>query len=288
MLLVLAVLVLAAGALSQKTNVTCNSDTSILNNHLGQNPCLVTAYLLTPCATPIIVGPPQTGVYGIPGTGLPSNQSTCSSVTYMMLSACSACQGITANPPAGFGTWIALGPLTYINPFSLSIPIPDGTAIPAWAFDDLVNNGFDLGLVEVQASANSTSPAGPTSQQSGGGGKSTPVGAVPDLPIAKIVGGVIGGLAALVLGALAVWFILRRTRTRPVHETVESSFVGGHKTGPSQGSVTSWWPPSHRDGTSPAPTHVSPGVTQPLKLYDPDDPSTFPPRLPEAHGFAAA
>lgn len=282
-----AVLAAMPSARGQSSNVVCASGFEWLNNNIGQNPCLVTSYLISACGTVLSVSSNPTGAYPSPGMpGLPADRCTCSTVPYFTLSACAACQKNPANP--NWDAWKADCNPSDITLRNLSVPIPQGTQVPAWAYLDLINGGFDinfiLSFVRNGDHPDSTAPSVPTStaatstvmpipsseqtQVSAPKKKSSPVGA--------IVGGVIGGIAAIVLGSLAVWYILRVARSKPMRDPPMRP--SGHKAGPSYGSERSLWPRS--DGTSSPPTNFgSPLVTQPLRLYDPDDPSTFPPPI---------
>ncbi|RDX52998.1 hypothetical protein OH76DRAFT_61708 [Lentinus brumalis] len=199
---------------------------SQMENSKGHSPCLIAAYLLVPC-----VGPVHAEIPGLndpdttPGYGGPT-QSTlacgCNTVMYSLLQACTACQ------PGGYRGVLSWSEYSAncTDPTLLSYPnpIPPGTAIPAWAFQDVRRTGkFDLvkaaltgDTPESSASPSSTtatfsatlgtmaasssssppsstssgapaSPTAGTSAESGDGqGKSSNVGA--------IAGGAVGGM----------------------------------------------------------------------------------------------
>ncbi|OJA15784.1 hypothetical protein AZE42_10337 [Rhizopogon vesiculosus] len=109
-----------------------------MSNSLGQNPCLVGSYLVSECLnytliiTPFTIGDPYTG----PNLDT-ANDCLCSTVTYSILGACGTCQNNTVE------TWSVWNfncsaSLTHLSVYPLNIP--NGTAIPHWAYLDVVTN----------------------------------------------------------------------------------------------------------------------------------------------------
>ncbi|KAG2153719.1 uncharacterized protein EDB93DRAFT_1248627 [Suillus bovinus] len=256
---IVALVVAAAprGAFAQiVANITCLSSFGWMNNSRDQNPCLVTAYLGSPCSGgsyEIIAIPAGTQYSGPPLDG--TNPCQCSSVTYSMTSACGVCQGLI---PVTWSSW-----KTYCSPaFTQLYPtiIPTGTAVPNWAYLDVVtSNIFNATAAQLDGDlpeSNATTPLSTASasttsafttsvsklttstESSTPNSKSSNVGAT--------AGGVVGGIVAVgVIAGLATWFFIRRRRS---HRTASADFS-------------------------------QPQMTQPPRIYDPADPSTFPPPL---------
>jgi len=129
-----------------------------------------------------------------------ANLCTCSWAAYNLISACTACQGFDS----GVENWAAYDQscgsfLTNVW-FPSSVILPAETAIPFWAGTDprSWNNGhFDTAQAELVAQENK-----PDLVQ---GKKKKP-------PIGAIVGGVVGGVAVLIIGGLAFLFVRKRIR----------------------------------------------------------------------------
>ncbi|RPD69423.1 hypothetical protein L226DRAFT_575588 [Lentinus tigrinus ALCF2SS1-7] len=285
---------------SQNTTAICEPGFEWMFNSMGQSPCLVTAWLWSPCyaLSQDIVSKLDSGfVYQGPVSPSSSNKCLCNTVTYSTLAACAVCQGrglaIYSWPQYQANCSVGVAQDAY--PFS----IPGGTAVPAWAYLDVVKNGtFNVDAAEALASTDppeSTAPvlsststsATPTSSSSvtasgsppsessstSSSEHTSPASPPPSTSshsnVGAIVGGVIGGIGgALIIGA-AIFFGLRhRNKTHA--------------------------PPSHFDRT-PAMAEAAPFVvTDPFMtprtpgampeaapvLYDPNDPSTFPSQEP--------
>ncbi|KIM86564.1 hypothetical protein PILCRDRAFT_4486 [Piloderma croceum F 1598] len=115
------------------TNAICQPSYSWMSNSLGQNPCLVTAYVEGVCNNGQWNVPklPLGEVYLPPNAAQSTNPCLCSTVSYSLLAACSICQGLD------FLRWSyyssnCTGPL--LGKFVE--PIPPQTAVPAWAYLD--------------------------------------------------------------------------------------------------------------------------------------------------------
>ncbi|KAF8463024.1 hypothetical protein DFH94DRAFT_481856 [Russula ochroleuca] len=236
----LAFLVFFSGfAVAQISAPNCTSSTWEWSyNSIGQNPCIVAAYMLSTCkGGSYAIGALPTGsVYTGPSGTDGANLCMCSTVGYSLLSACGGCQG---------ETWITWSEYSFNCTKTLPAsqfpnPIPAGTCAPKWALLDVTNeNGWDFnksyatgGTPELgpgtilgssgtsSTSASSTIP-GPASASVSD--SSTPNTATPKatpIPIGGhgskaglITGGIVGGIAAISL-LVAAFFYRRRRRSR--------------------------------------------------------------------------
>ncbi|KAF9068759.1 hypothetical protein BDP27DRAFT_1326569 [Rhodocollybia butyracea] len=227
-------------------------------NSLQQSPCQVAGNLGAVCNSnnsftilPIVAGDSYNNSL--------ADNCTCSTVYYSVLSACAACQGVESQT---WSEWSSLscGSTVYTG---YPNPVPPGTAIPHWAFQNYTAPGatFNVTVAEAQgdspesvapSSASSTSGPGasntPASTSSSSGGKSE---------AGAIAGGVVGGLAFISLLAVGVVFYRRRRQDNRSSEPILDG--------------------ADMQMATPTP-FVLPGSssTPPLKLYNPSDPSTFP------------
>ncbi|KAG1746108.1 hypothetical protein EDB19DRAFT_1690368 [Suillus lakei] len=237
------------GAFAQiVANITCLSSFGWMNNSLGQNPCLVTAYLGSPCgggSYEINVIPAGTQYSGPPLNG--TNPCQCNSVTYSLTSACGVCQGLI---PVTWSSWKTNCSTAFTQLYPTTIPT--GTAVPNWAYLDVVTgNVFNATAAQLNGDlpeSNATVPLSttstPTSTTSTGSSMSTSKSS----NVGATVGGVVGGIAGVgAIAGLAAWFFIRRRRSRRAPLAAFSN--------QSQ-------------------------MTQPPRFYDPADPRTFPPPLP--------
>ncbi|KAF8427665.1 hypothetical protein L210DRAFT_994990 [Boletus edulis BED1] len=147
-LVILATALLLVGpAVAQFTNAICLSSFDWMTNSKGQNPCLVSAYLVGACvAGGCIVDAlhhPHDRYLG--PTADEQNPCQCSSVTYNTTSACALCQNGTV---VNWSRW-SLNCST-LHPGVFSPGVPGGTAVPQWAFQDVTTSDrFSLKLAEV-------------------------------------------------------------------------------------------------------------------------------------------
>ncbi|CAL1716282.1 unnamed protein product [Somion occarium] len=301
--LVVALVALIPRAVAQGTNATCLTGFEWMVNSRSQSPCLVAAYLNSPClsnpSNAFVLALPPGSHYAPP----PPENSTpcrCSSVYYSMLQACALCQDDNSVP---WSTWTANcqnGTFPSVYPRDIS----PGTSVPAWAYLDVVQlDNFNITAAQALAASNppessagssatsttptsaSTARPSPTSgdanqdsNASSGSGKKTNVGA--------IAGGVIAGVVGLALIAGAIWWFLRRRRNSRGRMAPSSGFdfngnpVGMHYDEKEQALLSSTTP--HLGTTplyAPQPVPTPPPMS---KIYDPNDPSTFPSASPEA------
>ncbi|KDQ06724.1 hypothetical protein BOTBODRAFT_39380 [Botryobasidium botryosum FD-172 SS1] len=215
------------------TNATCLPAYSWMDNSLGQNACLVAAYISSGCTTGTWTVPALTSLtssYNPPnGTGV--TDCRCSTVEYQLISACVVCQGGTN--PAPWLNWATNCPANLISVGTYPHPIPAGTSVPAWAFlDPTVKNTFDVTAALAAANLPET-PGGATSSGATthpfNGPTLTPVAPFPSsvsTPASTgssstdhtgaIVGGVVGGVLGLALLCALIFLFMRRShRTAP-------------------------------------------------------------------------
>ncbi|KAI0723514.1 hypothetical protein C8Q76DRAFT_398353 [Earliella scabrosa] len=278
----------------QLSNTVCVDEYEWMINSKGQNPCLVAAYLYIPCigANAANIGPltdPNTWYLRVSGI----DECTCNSVVYSALEACGRCQwNSTVN--LNMLTWTAWQENCSVPPVSgYPNPIPPGTAVPAWAFQDVTSNDhFNVSEAFVVASADlpdTTASASPTpsptpgssssvsssSSQSSSSSSSSSESESPtqtsdsqdgqatsrsSTKIGPIVGGVVGGVVgAIALGA-AAFYLLRRRQNRAnaaaERVTIVDGYEGQRQFGPESKSLDM-------------------GFVPPM-IYDPNDPRTFP------------
>jgi len=286
-LAVLTTLFLFSGsAVSQISYAPCTTSTyNWANNSLNQNPCEVAAYMEGTCnqgvftVDPLLPGNEYFGPSGVDN----SNLCKCSTVAYSLVSACAACQ------EAEWITWSewVTNCTKVFETSGFPNPVPDGTSLPQWALLDVTlenswspNKSQTTGNTpEIPAGAfvsptsSSTRPAGatrsasPTSTVSPESrGKSSNTG--------PIVGGVVAGIAVVAVAVLG-FFYLRRRRTRSQYAAPPSSFgadddtlVFGGEPQPHRGAIK---PPSSDDHYTSSSVPASP-----MRMYNPNDPTTFP------------
>jgi len=225
-------------------DISAQSDASCLpfynwtvNSH-QQTSCDVASSLLAVCyGAPFPVEAlPESSHYLGPSLQ-DANICQCSTVTYSLMSACGACQGMSY---LSWSVWSANCPTVYLSAFPEAIPV--GVAVPGWAYLNVtVDDNFDQTLAKQDANlTESTAIPSPTSSavktivaktSSSTLAKSTQATSTPSAvsPSASsgdssspalslkqsnaLGGGVVGGLAGLlVISGLLFWYIHRRRR----------------------------------------------------------------------------
>jgi len=230
--------VIAAGLLASSvagqgiTAVVCLTSTAWMNNAQGQTPCQVAADLANECfsggfTVEILAGPTYPA---LSCTNL--NTCECNAVYYNLLMACSVCQG---DQVVGWSAFTGGCPTAYLDPTGFPNSIPLGTSVPTWAYIDPRPLGLfsasqaqayadsasvsltpgvspsatststtttAISTISVDSNSQSTSTASPSSNSS----KSSPIGA--------IVGGIVGGLAVIVLCVIAL-LLYNRGKNKP-------------------------------------------------------------------------
>ncbi|KAF8576971.1 hypothetical protein K439DRAFT_591462 [Ramaria rubella] len=279
-------------------------------NHEGISPCLIASALVGACIgggyNLLPLTPPQ--FYDLP-LGNPPTTCLCSSVTYSMVSACGACQG---GDVAFWSVWITDCSTSLISVGSFPLPIPQGIAVPAWAYLD-VTSGNTWSATDAQDIATAgnepdssspapTSPASATSRSSSPGGGSTTTSTPdssnsdnsfkPTLNIPAIAGGTAGGVVAITIIGIVIFFLGRRSkhRSRIVLSANGVSAYGNNVNPPgtSHPGITQFVPVSVVSrGNPPITTESAPTMqttlersvtiqSEQINLYDPAGPSTPP------------
>jgi len=167
-----------------------------------------------------------------------------------------------------------------LSPSSFPNPVPSEIRVPQWALIDLtdendwnanqshaVGDSPEVGpgsIIAPSTAATATSSSRPSSTgsptstngtngSSGGGSSNT----------GAIVGGVVGGIAAICIAVVAIIYQQRRSQPQPavLADVVESKVLSSPPEAPEEGT------------TAPSSLSGSPAA---MKLYDPNDPTTFP------------
>ncbi|KAN0135279.1 hypothetical protein V8E53_006844 [Lactarius tabidus] len=263
-------------------------------NSLGQNACTVAAYLMSTCNSGAFnISPLPSGFwYTGPAAAEGANTCKCNTVAYNLVSACDGCQAEIWISWVEYSTncTAILAPSTFPN------AVPEGTRVPHWALMDPTLEGFwDLTASLHAGDSPEVMPGSfisastPTSTLAAGAGghatstittKSGVAGPSSDpesksrsgssSSTATIAGGVVGGVVVLaIIGAVLFYFLRKRRLSR----TPSATFVVDPDM-PIQLSVSQMGQvafPSDEGSTYAAGTPVSP-----VKLYDPNDPYTYP------------
>ncbi|KLO08173.1 hypothetical protein SCHPADRAFT_1001121 [Schizopora paradoxa] len=195
---------------SVQSQAVCIDEFSWMTNSVNQNPCLVAAWLLSQCAGGDWTMPQLPNAqnhYGTPGFGsISPSLCSCSWATYNTLQACAVCQGVSFN--TAILTWNAYDPnctasfVSAPQPWSSSVVIPEDTAIPFWAETDPTK--WEDSTFDPVAAQNIAEQNKPDLTEADRNKKSSHTGA--------IVGGVVGGIAAVL--AIGVAFFWRRRHNR--------------------------------------------------------------------------
>ncbi|KAI0332517.1 hypothetical protein GY45DRAFT_1433180 [Cubamyces sp. BRFM 1775] len=262
----------------QGTSAVCQAAYSWMSNDKGQSPCLVASYLLSPCSTSAAswVYPLTPGYHYNTPTDDPTSATSCrcSTVFYSMISACATCQGLEIDV-VPWNMYAQNCSTVYVSKYPDDIP--SVISVPAWAYIDITRYGtfsaIAAGEVAAEGAPDSTglatptgSSASPTQGSSGSGNTNT--GSSPgkkSTNIGAIVGGAVGGVVGLAAIGLVIFFWVRHKRnaarnapTGPLDLTAGEH--GQYMEKPFE------------------PELVATPLASP-KLYDPDDPSTFPTSL---------
>jgi len=251
----------------QSTDAVCMPRWTWASNSRGQNPCLVSAYIIGVCQSGYRIPALPSSDYWYTGPWkYEDNYCQCSTVTFSLVNACALCQnGTTLSWSIWSTNCSTIYPEKYIG------EIPSGTSIPAWAYLDVVSlDRFDPYRAEQAAGLPESSA---TSFRPTGTALSATTPTPTDNPSKKksnvgpIVGGVVGGLVGLgLIVAFIVTMICVIRRRRQRAHTTPSTYPTGYLNSPQMASTPQYDPNRV--------SHVPP--LSPQRHYDPADPSTFP------------
>ncbi|KAK7008061.1 hypothetical protein R3P38DRAFT_1625762 [Favolaschia claudopus] len=200
-------LVTANSKRGEQSQVVCSADFNWALNSQHLSPCHVTAFVWGSCfngnwnVPQLVPGMAYTN----PNSST-ANLCSCSWAAYNLISACTACQGFE---PA-VANWAAYdescSPFLIDSYFPSNVTLPSGTAIPFWATTNpqTWNDGrFNVDQAKLIAQENKPDlvPSSATQETSK---RKTPVGA--------IAGGVVGGVAVLIIGGTIAFLFLRRRK----------------------------------------------------------------------------
>ncbi|KAF9646150.1 hypothetical protein BDM02DRAFT_288023 [Thelephora ganbajun] len=242
-------------AQTQKSFAVCTEEYKWAFNSKGESPCDIGTELMAVCwgtGYTTYSLPPGASYWG-PWKGY-DTPCVCSTVTWCLFAACGFCQDQAA---ISWSMWSYNCSNTTIGSFPLNIP--QQVIIPHWGY---LSVGEDGRWNETAAKVDT--------QNQPLYSHHSPVGA--------IVGGVIGGLAVLVM-AIALFVVLRRRLRREPAKMPPSTLYGPEGASPYRpGDITA------QSTTKPSfvPNHL-----MHQRLYDPSDPSTFPPPLNHDQSSAA-
>ncbi|KAI0829332.1 hypothetical protein BC628DRAFT_1360056 [Trametes gibbosa] len=259
-----------AGVLAvPSTNATCQDAYKWMNNARGQSPCLVSAYLLSPCsanATGTFIPALQDShsFYNFAGTVLESTPCVCNTVTYSMLYACATCQGAELSI---LPWYIAAENCTNGKIFIEKYPtsMPTDTSVPFWAYQSDVQITGHLDIYAAMNEATSLyEPPDATVSGFYEQNSSTPTfrGVAPGSQgqhnkpsTGVIVGAAVGGTVGAAIIGIAIIFLVRAVRRRR-HAMLGRPDV----------------PPKDCGGMY----NHSIGQDSAAILYNPDNPATYP------------
>ncbi|KAI0275684.1 hypothetical protein BGY98DRAFT_991499 [Russula aff. rugulosa BPL654] len=257
-------------------NVTANcTDLSFLwtFNSIGQSPCTVAAYMLNYTLAPLPTGDTYSGA-----TLETSNPCECSTVGYSLISACVTCQD--RNPFTY--TEYTLNCTSRMPPTQFPNPVPAGISVPRWAIIDITNendwnaNGSQAygdtpeygpgaifgasGVYTFSASTSSASTSSAITSSASASSSSTapPTHSHSGSHAGTIAGGTVGGIVIISITIAAILFCIRRRRSQATSADVDASLL------------------TPNDGTGTTVTQPSLGPPLTMKLYDPNDPTTYP------------
>ncbi|KAH8977667.1 hypothetical protein EDB92DRAFT_711416 [Lactarius akahatsu] len=231
-------------------------------NSLDQNPCLVSAYLMSLCygAAGFTVNP----LDGVGDSYLPPTQEKlrnasscwCSTVILSLLSACSECQKGLSTPWTQF-TQNCPG---IIEPSTFSHPVPTGTRVPQWALLDITRaNIWNATAAQIVGDTPEFFPGELIGTSASSPSRKSNTGA--------IAGGVAGGVVAIAAIAGLVFIFWRRQQRAKASPA--ASLVN---------DVSPPLPPSPMTQVHSAQTPSYADYTQGsrMSLYDPNNPNTYP------------
>jgi len=219
-------------------------------NSLNQSACEVAAYLQSTCndgtwqIDPLSPG----GMYIGPSSPDSWAWCKCSTVAYSLVSACGSCQG------GSWYTWpqYSTNCTSIPHPSTFPNPVPNGIRVPKWALLDITVDGS---WAPSKASAVGDTP------EVGPGGLMGPSGVSIIHPVKKsragaIAGGTITGVAAIAAAGLTIFWRQRKRRQAGIDGAPQS--------------------PTMEARLSVSDSRTYAYSSQPMRLYDPNDSTTFP------------
>ncbi|KDR73491.1 hypothetical protein GALMADRAFT_251199 [Galerina marginata CBS 339.88] len=254
------------GTAQATPKATCLAGFNWSFNTLNQSPCDVASSLAGVCiGADFTLAPLDPGFVYLGPQPANANSCRCSSVYYSLLSACAVCQD------RNFIRWSAYkANCTVVYDQVFLQPIPSGVRVPHYAYLDIeAGDTFNATLAQAAGGVESTSVPSSTggSLATPSSSSASPVGAKKKSNAGAIAGGVIGGLIALALIAgLVVWLLRRRRNQSPTSASYQPAMA-------SQNPVSA----AHTGSSYPA--------TPAPRVYDPNDPSTFPSNMNEQPGY---
>ncbi|KAI0046138.1 hypothetical protein FA95DRAFT_1607135 [Auriscalpium vulgare] len=225
-------------------------------NSLGQGPCEVAAHIEASCQDNQFVIPPiqATQHYTGPDASDSDDMCQCSTVVYSLISACVGCQGAQWTSWPDWNTNCA----TTLNATLSQVAIPEGMAVPFWAFQGVADDMWD----NVTARGAGGLPEANSTWMPGVAESESPTSSNFTIKDALAVGIVGGFLAAVLIGVFG-WLLLRCCCKAPA----SSRLVANSVPNMSEYEVV---PSSNLDhsAASSSTTH---------RLYNPYDPMMYPP-----------
>lgn len=217
-------------------------------NSAGQNPCAVSIGLAAICSSDVTNLPAVApGLFYLGPNTTQVTPCRCSSVFYSTLSACAACQGAEFLPWSTFNMNCST-----VSVASFPESIPSSLKVPGWAFLNIAPaNTFSVSAAFTEA----TKSKGPNTK--------------------AIAGGVVGGILVLAL-LVGFWLFRRRNlaRARLSQSSATNNPVQANSMSYTGNTTTSNDPTQGGISMSYAGSTFAASI--PPKLYDPNDPSTFP------------
>ncbi|TCD69626.1 hypothetical protein EIP91_006851 [Steccherinum ochraceum] len=278
-------------AQAQSTNATCIGGMGWTFNNRTQSPCLVAAYLMGACEADgewtVTALKNLTTTYG-PLTVDQADLCTCSSVTYSMVSACAYCQ---SGPIPVWADWITECPAAVLTNGSYFHVVPSGTSVPSWAFLPISPTGsgsWNAAIAETYSENHPDSSPSPSSSGSSPSNTSSPPAPSPASKKSNtgaIVGGAVGGVVGLILICAAAFFFWRRYSHRRSMAAPSAAYLAsasntlGSSPSPrpdeKHSPLNSAHSPTFPESQPMLAPYPPPNLT-PMKVYNPDNPSTFP------------
>ncbi|KAF9024759.1 hypothetical protein BDZ89DRAFT_1068865 [Hymenopellis radicata] len=248
-LLILACCIVVAVAQNVSHAVCSNPEYSWTFNSLKQSPCQIGEALGNQCLSDgsFYIQPLPTGKMYSGLGGAAAMPCACNTVYYSLLTLCAKCQGGNIAP---FSAWSENCAASYST---FPGPIPAGTAVPYYAYIPLLSNGtFDVDSAVNAVGPEATGSSQPTSSSASA---SIPTASPSSAPS---TGAVVGGLALIGVGAIFVFYLLKKRKKTDASKESEPI-------------MDVWTEPS-----APLFTGSSYPVFSAPRVYDPNDPSTYP------------